>query len=110
MVCVGGGRPHIVYVWINTISTHLLQDSSLPGGEKEVVADVLRIANVTHDDSGTYQCTAVDGRGRQARRMVRVVVRGEGEGVAASASCNAAAGIFSLGIVYWQIKGSILRI
>ena len=77
----------------------LLQGSSLPGGESEVLADVLRIAAVTAGDSGTYQCTDVDDRGRSARRTVRVVINGQDEGGVASAPKNTALGILSLFII-----------
>lgn len=60
--------------------------SSLPGGEDEVLADVLRIDDVEAGDSGTYQCTAVDDRGRSAKRTVRVVVVQDEDRVASAAN------------------------
>ena len=40
------------------------------------------------EDSGTYQCTAVDDRGRSAKRTVRVVVVVQDEDTVASAANN----------------------
>ena len=40
------------------------------------------------EDSGTYQCTAVDDRGRSAKRTVRVVVKVQDEDAVTSAASN----------------------
>ena len=64
-----------------------MQGGTLPGGEDELLADVLKIDGVEVSDSGAYQCTAMDDRGRSARRVVRVVVMlPEDDGVPSAAS------------------------
>jgi len=59
--------------------------STLPNGQDEVLADVLKIEDVKLKDSGIYQCTAMDDRGRSVRRMVEVEVQRQGDTIANSA-------------------------
>jgi len=73
--------------------------STLPGGEDEMLADVLRIDDVKAGDSGSYQCTAVDDRGRSARRLVKVVVLTQEEDGLVSAAGNIYLGVFTFLVI-----------
>jgi len=79
---------------------------TLPGGEEEVLADVLKIDGVEEGDSGAYQCTAMDDRGRSARRTVRVVVLLPEEGGVTSSSSDVSSEIWTLSLI--QIVQSVV--
>jgi len=79
---------------------------TLPGGEEEVLADVLRIDGVEEGDSGAYQCTAMDDRGRSARRTVRVVVLLPEEGGVTSSSSDMSVKIWAFNLI--QVVQSVV--
>jgi len=79
---------------------------TLPGGEEEVLADVLRIEGVEEGDSGAYQCTAMDDRGRSARRTVRVVVLLPEEGGITSSSSDLSAKLWAFNLI--QVVQSVV--
>ena len=58
----------------NVSKSFFIQGNILPTGDVEVLADILTINDVKTEDSGMYQCTAMDDRGRSVRRTIQVVI------------------------------------
>ena len=71
-----------------------------------MLADVLRIEGVEEGDSGAYQCTAMDDRGRSARRTVRVVVLLPEEGGITSSSSDLSAKLWAFNLI--QVVQSVV--
>ena len=71
-----------------------------------MLADVLRIDGVEEGDSGAYQCTAMDDRGRSARRTVRVVVLLPEEGGFTSSSSDMSVKIWAFNLI--QVVQSVV--